>query len=83
MNNRFLLIIICTITLLIGKVCSAQVTGTIVNGEKQSVCGASITLSSKGKPDKSISTSNKKGIFSVETKMLEGQDCIVEIIHAA
>ena len=83
MNNRFLFLSISAIMLLTGNVCSAQVTGTIVNKEKQPVGDASVTLTCKGKPAKSISTSNKKGIFSVETKMLEGQDCILEIKHAA
>ena len=66
-----------------GNVCSAQVTGTIVNREKQPVGGASVTLTCKGSPAKNISISNMKGEFRVETKTLEGQDCILEIRHAA
>ena len=83
MNNRFVFFTTCAIMLLMGNVCSAQVTGTIVNREKQPVGDASVTLTCQGKPTKSISISNKNGRFSVETKMLEGQDCILEIRHAA
>ena len=83
MNNRFLFCTICAIILLMGNVCSAQVTGTIVNREKQPVGGASVTLTCKGSPAKNISISNMKGEFRVETKTLEGQDCILEIRHAA
>ena len=83
MNNRFVFFTTCAIMLLMGNVCSAQVTGTIVNREKQPVGDASVTLTCQGKPTKNISISNKNGRFSVETKMLEGQDCILEIRHAA